>query len=631
MKFFFSWAICWLMLCISVTAQQESSRQDSAYLARLVPYIDSLVLAGQEKYRVPGAVVAIVTDSQHIFYQGYGMADMQQQRQVDKAKTSFRIASISKTFVATAAMQLVEDGKLDLHKDIRAYLPDEQFDFLNGHPITMHQLLTHTAGIDATDIHDAARTLEDIIPLEEVARHHMPDQVFEPGTVHSYSNFGFALAGYVIQAISGLSFADYVQVKILDPLEMSNSSMHFVPPTYIEENKAIAYDWNGGHQAIPKEYLIGYPAGSMNATAKDMANYMLAHLNQGAFKGRRILQAASHQTLTSQKYGSKQTKYGICYAFFEGQDKGRKSIHHGGALPGFLSNFVLIPETGTGIFVSQNIRSGAGGFGYELVRQLIDTLVEARDTRHLPPAAPEQFDQKAKKLVGYYQQKNYTRSTFEKAFSIVGQNVAEFPVTYEGEGVLYFRDIPFVEIEENLFQIVDSSSTWKIQFLTDEDGNGIGFFNGLISYERISWFRQAKVQWTFVWGSLLILFLQLIAWPVVLLWKKLKQRATGPLSSMFLWQYSTGALFVLGVAGIFLSDAIHDQLTDFGVPFSLTLSLLMITIGGISALFSPYALWKIWRKTDNPQWTKALHTFLILVILLITKLFWDYNLVGFHY
>ena len=299
-------------------SQTDSLSVQPYEIKAIESYIDSLVQAGIEEHHVPGLSMAIITDSNKVFTKAYGFANLEEQIPVDAGKTGFRIASITKTFTALAAMQLVERGKLDLHVPIAKYLPDTEFEFLENEPFTFHHLLTHTAGFDLTDTGDAALTVDGIVPLEQLARSQMPDQVHKPGTVYSYSNFGYALAGYLIQEISGMPYEDYIRQNILHPLEMNYTDLTQPLPSNIKPHLARSYVWKKNKQVyLPRDYTNTTPGGGIVSNAEDMSNYMLMLLNGGKFKDKTIIGPKGFEMLTSQQYGSEQTKYGICYAFFE--------------------------------------------------------------------------------------------------------------------------------------------------------------------------------------------------------------------------------------------------------------------------------------------------------------------------
>ena len=625
-----------LLPVISLAFQLKSPDSTKSGLLTYKPFIDSLVEAKLEEYKVPGAVISIVVDSQHIYYNGFGFADLENEIVVDKEKTGFRIASVTKTFTATAALQLAEQGKLDLHQNIRTYLPDDDFSFLKFKPFTIHQLLTHTAGIDLTDTGDAALTPDKVIPLEEMARYHMPAQVHTPGTVHSYSNFAYTLAGYVIQVVSGQKYEAYIQEHILDKLSMVNSSIYQPSPSPIKENLARSYKWDGEQKSLPRDYTNTLPGGGMISTARDMNNYMLMHLNKGKFGDHQILSPKTHDKLTSQQYGSRQTKNGICYSFFERTNHGRRSIQHTGGQLGFLTLMMLMPETGTGIFIAHNNREGAGAFRFEVGNAILDKLIGDKSQKIEIPDPPENFESEAKKYVGVYKQMNYPKSSFEKLGTLMGFYSAEFPVQYDGNGVLTINGEPYIQIDKDLFQLKNEERYWTREFIFNKGEKAQYLFSGITKFERISWYQRTLVKQIIAGSALVLLLLQFLPRPAKWLFRKIRSNASvsnhNTRSLLFEWQYWTGSLFVLGFLGIMINFGIYQgQLSDYGVPMTLKFPLLLNTVAGIAAIISPLALWKIWTSTTYSTRSKVGSTLIVLAIVLVTIVFWDHNIIGFHY
>ena len=631
--------ICCLTCLLWLLGLGESKSQiyrldnplDSTYDQERRKVLDSLMLKGMKKFQVPGAIVAIVHQNKYLYHQGYGLANQASGEPIHRDSTSFRIASITKTFTAIAAMQLVEQGKLNLNQEIGAYLPDRNFSFLKSEPFTMHQLLTHTAGFDISDIGDAARTPEEIISLEDLARYHMPKQAFEPGSVHAYSNFGFALAGYLIQLISEQPYEEFIQEQIFAKLGMNNSSLKQPLPRKLKQLQAVGHQY---YKPIAEEFSNIVPAGGINSTAKDLSHYLLALLNQGKFNGQQILSPESLDQITSQQYGSQDTQFGIGYSFFEGNRMGRRSLEHGGSLPGFVSSLILIPETGTGIFVAQNSRKGAEGFCHTISTQVLNSLIKEKVNLHPLPSPFRNLSQAAKNYTGLYRQMNYPKHSFEKVYRLFGQYNAEFPVEYKGDNMLYFRNIPFVEVEKNLFQINDSVSTWKIQFLTNKTGRGTGFFNGIISYERINWYESHKVTQPAMLISLLILGLYSIGKSVSrikLFFNKREKAKNQKTKGWNLWQIGTSWLLVLAMGGMLLSDLWYEQLTDFGIPFSLKFAILLATLGSISGILAPIVLLKLYNSRPRKSFELIFSTLVIFAIMISSAIYWQHNLVGFWF
>jgi len=177
--------------------------------AELEAFVDGIMDANLRDKHVAGATVAVVKDGALLFAKGYGYADVAKRKPVEAERSLFRIGSTSKLFTWTAVMQLVEQGKLDLDTDVNKYL-DFKIPATFPQPITLRHIMTHTPGFeeDSRDlISDDSATL---IPLGTWLAKHIPGRVRPPGTYASYSNYATALAGYVVQRVSGMPWDDYI-------------------------------------------------------------------------------------------------------------------------------------------------------------------------------------------------------------------------------------------------------------------------------------------------------------------------------------------------------------------------------------------------------------------------------------
>ena len=211
---------------VTQVREPKSPPVDSASLVHL---LDSLIVPGLAKYHIPGMVIAIVRDSDLVLAKGYGYADVERKIPFDPDSTVIRIASVSKLFTATAVLQLVDQGVLDMHQDINAYLTRFKVEDRFGTPITLQHLLTHTAGFDDRSIGKSAWTQESQIPLGDFLATSLPRRIIPPGEVYTYSNFSNALAGFVVEEAAHEDYAAYVRHNILEPLGMTRSRLSVAP------------------------------------------------------------------------------------------------------------------------------------------------------------------------------------------------------------------------------------------------------------------------------------------------------------------------------------------------------------------------------------------------------------------
>src|SRR3989454_2828814 len=286
--------------CLPQEAQTESNQpapsvprqQGPTDPQELEAFLDPFFAEQMEKLHIPGAVFLLVKDGEIFFTKGYGFANLEKKTPVVPDKTLFRVASISKLFTATAVMQLSEQGLLKLDDDVNKYLTLFQLEANYPQPVTVVNLLTHTGGFDDRFIGMAARSVSEVVSLGPYLAARMPPRVLPPGEVSSYSNHGMALAGYLVEVISGVPFARYIDENILQPLGMRRSS--FLLPPHLAPDLAVGYIYkDDASQPVPFDYLnkVG-PAGSLNATATDIAPFMIAHLQDGRYGETRILQEA---------------------------------------------------------------------------------------------------------------------------------------------------------------------------------------------------------------------------------------------------------------------------------------------------------------------------------------------------
>jgi CubicO group peptidase (beta-lactamase class C family) len=304
------------------------------------------------KHHIPGLVFVFVQEGEVVFASGYGTADLATGTPMEAGATVTRIGSVSKTFVATAVMQLVEQGALDLHEDVNQYLTAFQLGETFPEPVTLAHLLTHSAGFE--DPPYVSNTDPDLVePLREHLARSMPPRTYPPGERFIYSNYAYALAALVVEESSGMSFDQYAAEHVFAPLGMTSSRYLTAPPA--PATMATGYQYVGREQvAQPLDWDSDYPGGSIVATANDMARFMLAHLEGGCHAGGCILGPESvaqmHQMQAETGYDGQSVTYGFAEAFVDGV----RMVGHSGAIRGFGTSLNLLPEHGMGYFISFN-------------------------------------------------------------------------------------------------------------------------------------------------------------------------------------------------------------------------------------------------------------------------------------
>lgn len=385
-------------------------------------WLDGFLPYALKRGDIAGAVVTIVRDGEILTSRGFGYADVDARQPVDAERTIFRPGSVSKLFTWTAVMQLVEKGQLDLDADINTYL-DFRIPPAFGRPVTLRHLMTHSAGFE-----EAVRGL--ITPdrrnvgLEENLKRWVPARVYPPGTTPAYSNYGTALAGYIVQRKSGLPFETYVEREVFEPLEMRSSSFRQPLPGALKARMSKGYV-AASAPAGGFEYVSFAPAGSLASTGPDMGNFMIAHLNGGAFRGKQILRSATAELMHSSALtvipGLNRMKLG----FYEQDRNGHRILSHAGDTMLFHSELNLFPDDNVGVFISFNsLGKGAA------VAALRTAFLEGFTDRYFPasPSMPARVKDLASAknhaamAAGVYDNSRRSHSNFLAGLALFGQN-----------------------------------------------------------------------------------------------------------------------------------------------------------------------------------------------------------------
>jgi CubicO group peptidase (beta-lactamase class C family) len=475
-------------------------------------FLDGVVPLQLAQNDIAGATIAIVKDGKLLFAKGYGYADIEKKKPVSAEETLFRPGSVSKLLTWTAVMQLFEQGKLDLDRDVNGYL-DFNIPDAFGQPISLKNLLAHTPGFEE-QIKDLFRTDSESPNLGEYLKTHIPTRIYPPGTLPAYSNYGAALAGYIVERVSGLPFDQYVEENIFKPLGMTHSTFTQPLPSALAPNMSNGYQL-ASDGPKPFEMITPFPAGSLSSTAADMTRFMLAHLQDGQLGDARILRPETARLMHSRLFALDPAANGMCYGFYEESRNGRRIIGHGGDTVCFHSDLHLIPDAGVGFFVSHN----SLGRGNPLPRTM---LWEALLDRYFPYTAPDMptlasAKENAKAVSGTYMLSRRSETSFLKALTLIG----EFSVSAVEDGAIEIAQLtgsngkPKRWREVAPMTFTEENGQDKLVFKPDQNGRmqlilPYPFFVG----QRAGLFENNTALLPVIGISLLIMLLTLMLWPV---------------------------------------------------------------------------------------------------------------------
>ncbi|AUO08956.1 beta-lactamase [Paenibacillus jamilae] len=317
--------------------------------------VDDIMSTELEKLHTPGAAVVVTQEDHILFSKGYGYADLERKVAFDPAKTIVRVGSLTKSFSASAAMQLVEQNKLDLNEDVNRYLHSYKASQYQNHPFNLHQLLTHTAGLDEAIYDINSSTRAGVLPTEQYLSTYFQKQspIRKPGIRYEYSNVAFGLIGNIVEQVSGQGLNDYLSTHLFRPMNMPSATLEL--PL---NNPALAQSYQWKREAYLKQpfsYINLPGAGALNVTPNEFSHYLITHLNQGKYKGKAVLQPQTVKAMHAQQFAADARLDGIGYGFFRGQlETGVHMLWATGKIDGFISKMVLVPSQKIGIFVISN-------------------------------------------------------------------------------------------------------------------------------------------------------------------------------------------------------------------------------------------------------------------------------------
>jgi len=618
----------------SVATSNASGPTDSG---ELEAFMDGAVNTQLKANNVSGATVAVVKDGQVIFAKGYGYADIDKRQPVSGNQTLFRVGSVSKLFVWTAVMQLAEQGKVDLDADVNIYLKDFQIPATYSRPITLKNLMSHTSGFEDLALNGRffVRSSTDLMPLGEYLEKEMPARVRPPGELTAYSNYGSALAAYIVEQVSGMPFDRYVEENILLPLDMNNTTFDQPLPARLASNMSNGYVYsNSVYTAKPFEYVQVWPAGSMSSTSEDMAKFMIAHLQNGRYGDNRILQEATAQQMHSRLFTNDPRVNGVTYGFWEINPENPRVIGHGGDTILFHTQLVLIPESQLGLFISCNEQDS---------EPVVSDLLQAFMDHYYPippPPVPEPvsgFEKNASLFAGSYRPTRSAYSNFEKLTSL-SQRIRVSPGT---DSTLTTSQLSegskkWVEVEPMTFSQADGlPSQDDLVFGKDSQGHINYLFTKLdptTAYEKVPWNDDISINLSLL-GGCILLFLSTLIWPINLIIKCFPSKPKKPSSTARLFAGGASMINLLFLTGLIFLFLVKPADVEFlySVSTFLIVLLAIALIAAILALGSTVFVALAW-KDSYWSFPERIH-YSLVVLALLAFVWWlnNWNLLGFKF
>jgi len=614
-----------------IYSQKDDS--NTSDLSDLNEWIDSQFEKGLDSFNIPGATFVLMQGDSILHMNGYGVADIETNTPVNSEFSIFRIASISKTFVGTAIMQLYEKGQVKLDEDINTYLKSFQIENKFEDPITIKHLLTHTAGFDERNIGTTVRTEKNVISLAQYLKKRMPPQIRPAGEALTYSNHSYALLGLIVEEVSGLTFDEYVTKLILKPLSMNSSG--FMRQPELKKNYVTSY-LQKTERLIPYQlnFPLDYPPGSFNSTASDMSNYISMFLNYGKFHGNRILDSTTVVLMqkTAFKHFNK-SENGWLLGFYESRLNGLKIVGHGGDIQGFASELLLIPERNIGLFLSVNASAIPGSKSRIFISSFIDrlwkklmpdVLTEKENSKIIPEvgmvAEPLNF------FSGTYRFTRYAYTTLDKLAVLIGF-APEVEIRSKGDSLeilpwddklIPISDLTFYSTKYNKYRAFGRNSKGEISYF---------FPSGTSSYHRLQWYEPVKFQIYWIGSIVLILLISIIAGVIRKIFDRNKKSHL-----VRRVNFSVAFLIILFLSLIaFILIKTDPQEFSYGIPLLLKIVLVLPFLIILLEVIAVWLMIKNWRSKELGTIGLIFQSSITFVALAFIPWLFYWNLIGFNY
>lgn len=595
-------------------------------------FSDGIVPVQLGRDDIAGAVLVLVKDGKVLFAKGYGYADVEKKKPVTVDATLFRPGSISKLFTWTSVMQQVEQGKLDLDKDVNEYL-DFKIPSLQGKPITLRNLMTHTPGFEEA-IKNLFVPANRMQPLDVYLKKHLPVRIYPPGTTIGYSNYATALAGYLVQRVSGMSFEAYVEQNIFKPLHMQHTTFRQPLPDALKPLMSNGYLRRSDQ---PKEFetVQAAPAGSLSTTGEDLAHFMIAHLQDGTYSDASILKRETVQFMHAHQYASTDNLNGMCLGFYEESANGHRIIGHGGDTMYFHSDLHLVPDVGLGFFISYN---SAGKGDVRRRAELWQSFLD-RYFPYEPPAVPSPGNAAtdARSVRGAYRSSRGHETSLAKLVSILSEviissgpnNTVQVDAVreYNGKPKRWRAIGPMTFREEN--------GQNRMMFYRDRMGHFTAALDApaVLVFFRAPWYQDKRFVQAAAIGVVVIFVLTLVLWPIGGLMRRHYGRVLEPQYRSMRVLVRLVCAFDLGVltAWVITFTKVGNNLEKLNDSLDPTVRVLQI-LTPLAAILMLVPLYNLVRSWTTPArwWVKVHDTLIALACVTFVYLGLVTKLLGFN-
>ncbi len=608
-------------------------------------FADGIFERELESSNIPGGVFVFVKDGEIKFSNGYGFANIEEEIPVSPESTLFYIASVTKSFTATAIMQLVEQEKLNLHTDINSYLSRFLVDNEFQVPVTLENLLTHTSGFDDKNIGYVSTEYTDTQPLWKYLESNTPHIVREPGKYIAYSNHGYGLAGLIIEEVSGVSYAEFINSNIFRPLGMNKSTASIPLRPGLTHDLAIGYDYDLFSEELISQPL-GFrnipPAGVISSTGMDMAKFLIAHLQRGEYNGNRIFSIKTSHDMHRQQFTQDPNLPGFAYGFYERHYGELRILQHAGGYIGYSALLFMIPEENLGFFIAVNRNTSR--LSVKFVEEFLKKYFTVEKSAVLAISSPEELRNNAERFTGSYHTTRYSRRSVEKI--AVWDNPLE--VTFNNVGNLILKpkfgeESYWLQVDSLIFRNIDNGES--LAFEQDREKEITYMFKGgagiypPTTFEKLSWKNDPVVQKIILISISGILASSFLVWPFVVLTmfiirkirKVNRETKTLPLASFLCGL--TGMIGIVVIVGIdtFIGNSQYRLKLVYGMTSEMIVLLSIPPVICVFILLLAAFSIKSWKEKYWSLTGRIYYTAIVLTLICFIAFLYNWNFIGFLY
>ena len=568
-----------------------------------------------------GASIVILKDNKVVLSKGYGYGDIENQIKINPNTAVFEWGSVSKLFVWVSVMQLVEQGKIDLDEDINSYLPQGFLTKLTyDDPITMLDLMNHTAGFEENIFDTGYATESPVKSLEEGLKIAEPNQVYRPGKVVAYSNYSTSLAAYIVQLITEQDFNEYVDEHIFQKLGIldSTSYLSLGRNEQITKNKVNGYELieEGDFKLSTPYYMSMYPSGEINGTAPDLAKFAMALMPQSENENVLFEDENTLVTMLSQSYAINENVPGIAHGFWEYDGK-FKGLTHGGNTVSFSSNFHIVPEENFAVIIVTN-QASEYDISYGLTKELVgEKEIDEVKLADLPNSQITE---------GTYLTTRRMKSGFLNLYyyllplTVKSLNANEIEVSLVGMKANYVQTYP------NVYKMTKGSTMFiptNVLYFSIEDGEVKQISTSISDYlpldKNIFWLTISAVLFIYC----LVYFI--VSPFVLIVISILDRRRKKPSIKIRKWVYLlniVGTAFIVNIILLVIRMLSNSDRGYFEV-FPQIVANYVLTI--LSVVFIIFILVN-WKKATLMKFQKAIYLLSIvtIVILIFLLIIWQF-------